>query len=155
MYAGFDVPIRRLTMASRSNIATKARKRAEADFATWLMMAKLGCFDGLPPTAQSFLIAYQGRLDTMSEAESTDLAIREVYAAYYTEMGGGGAAPERQVRKPTPDGNVIQLQKRSTAQSRRVSAHHWTTPSTRKMLRALLIFAAMVALIVLYRFVTH
>ena len=49
-------------MASRSNIATKARKRAEADFATWLMMAKLGGFDGLPPTAQSFLIAYQGRL---------------------------------------------------------------------------------------------
>ena len=149
------LPITRLTMASRSNIATKARKRAEADFTTWLMMAKLGGFDGLPPTAQSFLIAYRGRLDTMSEAESTDLAIREVYASYYTEMGGEGAAPERQVRKPTPDGNVIQLQKRRTAQSRPVSAHHLTTPSTRKMLRALLIFAAMVALIVLYRFVTH
>jgi hypothetical protein len=136
-------------MASRSNIATKARKRAEADFTTWLMMAKLGGFDGLPPTAQSFLIAYRARLDTMSEAESTELAIREVYAAYYTEMGGEGAAPEPQVRKPTPDGNVIQLQKRPSAQS--LSAHHSTTPSTRKMLRALLIFAAMVALIVLYR----
>jgi hypothetical protein len=88
-------------------------------------------------------------------AESTDLAIREVYVAYHNEMGGEGAAPERPVRKPTPDGNVIQLQKRPTAQSRPVSAHHSTTPSTRKILRALLIFAAMLALIVLYRFVTH
>jgi hypothetical protein len=29
-------------MASKSNIATKARKKAEADFATWLMTARLG-----------------------------------------------------------------------------------------------------------------
>jgi hypothetical protein len=33
-------------MASRSStsIAKKARSKAEADFATWLMMAKLGSF---------------------------------------------------------------------------------------------------------------
>src|SRR4029078_6681101 len=96
-------------MASRSNVATKARKRAEADFTIWLMMAKLGGFDGLPPTAQSFLNAYRARRDTMSEAGSTDLAIREVYAAYYTGMGGEGAAPERQVRKPTPVTNALTL----------------------------------------------
>jgi hypothetical protein len=36
-------------MASNSRrIAHKARAKAEADFATWLMMAKLGSFDDLP-----------------------------------------------------------------------------------------------------------
>jgi hypothetical protein len=79
-------------MASKSSIAKRARKKAEADFATWLMMAKLGSFDELPPNAQSFLTAYRARLQTMSEAESTALAVREVYAAYYSEMGGEGAA---------------------------------------------------------------
>jgi hypothetical protein len=38
----------RTTMASSSSIAKKARSKAEADFATWLMMAKLGGFADLP-----------------------------------------------------------------------------------------------------------
>ena len=44
-------------MSSSSNIsiAKKARTKAEADFVTWLMMAKLGSFDDLPSNAQSFL----------------------------------------------------------------------------------------------------
>jgi hypothetical protein len=89
-------------MASSSNtsIAKKARSKAEADFATWLMMAKLGSFDDLPPNAQKFLTNYRARLETMSEAESTVLAVREVYSAYYGEMGGVGAAPEPRARKP-------------------------------------------------------
>src|SRR5437588_5515604 len=103
-------------MGSRSNIAIKARRKAEADFATWLMMAKLGSFDELPPNAQSFLTAYRTRLETMSEAESTNLAIREVYAAYYSAMGGEGAAPEPQARKRREDGDVVQLQKRPKPQ---------------------------------------
>jgi hypothetical protein len=67
------------TMSSSSNtsIAKKARTKAEADFATWLMMAKLGGFDDLPSNAQSFLTDYRVRLETMSEAESTALAVRE------------------------------------------------------------------------------
>jgi len=77
-------------MPSRSNtsIAKKARAKAEADFATWLMMAKLGGFDDLPSNAQSFLTNYRTRLETISEAESTALAVHEVYSAYYSEMGG-------------------------------------------------------------------
>src|SRR5438876_7582871 len=84
----------RTTMSSSSNtsIAKKARTKAEVDFATWLMMAKLGGFDDLPSNAQSFLTNYRARLETMSEAESTALAVREVYSAYYSEMGGVGAA---------------------------------------------------------------
>ena len=55
--------------SSNTSIAKKARTKAEADFATWLMMAKLGGFDDLPPNAQSFLTNYRSRLETMSEAE--------------------------------------------------------------------------------------
>src|SRR5579871_3665044 len=96
-------PSNQTTMSRSSNtsIAKKARTKAEADFATWLMMAKLGGFDDLPPNAQSFLIDYRTRLESMSEAESTALAIREVYSAYYSEMGGVGAAPEPKARTAT------------------------------------------------------
>src|SRR6202790_1455042 len=97
-------------MASSSSIARKARSKAEADFATWLMMAKLGSFDDLPSNAQSFLTNYRARLEMMSEAESTVLAVREVYGAYYTEMGGVGTAPEPQARKPATEGNVVRVQ---------------------------------------------
>ncbi len=45
---------------------------------------------------RSFLTNHRTRLETMSEAESTLLAVREVYSAYYSEMGGVGAAPEPQ-----------------------------------------------------------
>src|SRR3981081_2603480 len=97
----------RTTMASSSSIARKARSKAEADFSTWLMMAKLGSFDDLPSNAQKFLTNYRARLGMMSEAESTVLAVREVYSAYYSDMGGMGAAPELQARKPTTEGSVV------------------------------------------------
>jgi hypothetical protein len=102
------------TMSSSSNasIAKKARTKAEADFATWLMMAKLGGFDDLPSSAQSFLTNYRTRLETMTEAESTALAVREVYSAYYSEMGRVGAAPEPKARTPTPEGNLVRSQRR-------------------------------------------
>ena len=73
-------------------------------FATWLMMAKLGGFDDLPSSAQSFLTNYRTRLETMSEVESTALAVLEVYSTYYSEMGGVGAASEPQARTPTTGG---------------------------------------------------
>jgi hypothetical protein len=57
--------------SSNTSIAKRARTKAEADFATWLMMAKLGGFDDLPSNAQGFLTNYRARLETMSEAEST------------------------------------------------------------------------------------
>jgi hypothetical protein len=136
-------------MASRSStsIANKARSKAEADFTTWLMMAKLGSFDDLPSNAQKFLTNYRARLEMMSEAESTVLAVREVYSAYYSEMGGVGAAPEPQARKPTTKGNKPQPAPPATRSS--------TGPMIRKYLPALLIFASMVALIVAYRLLTQ
>src|ERR1700737_4096873 len=142
-------------MASSSSIARKARSKAEADFATWLMMAKLGSFDDLPSNAQSFLTNYRARLETMSEAESTALAVREVYGAYYSEMGGVGAAPEPKARTPTTEGKVVRFQRRPKPQPGLSAARHSTRPRIRKSLPALLIFASMVALIVAYRFLAQ
>jgi len=144
-----------MASSSSTSIARKARSKAEADFATWLMMAKLGSFDNLPPNAQNFLNNYRTRLETMGEAESTLLAVREVYGAYYTEMGGVGAAPEPQARKPTTEGKVVRLQRVPKAKPARSAAHNSTGPMIRKSLPALLIFASMVALIVTYRFLTQ
>jgi hypothetical protein len=144
-----------MSSSSNTSIARKARTKAEADFATWLMMAKLGGFDDLLPNAQSFLTNYRTRLDTMSEAESTALAVREVYSAYYSEMGGAGAAPEPKARSATTEGKVVRLQRRPKLQPGLSAARHSTRPMIRKSLPALLIFASMVALIVEYRFLTQ
>jgi hypothetical protein len=140
-----------MSVSSNTRIANKARMKAEADFATWLMMAKLGGFDDLPSNAQSFLTDYRTRLETMSEAESTALAVREVYS----EMGGVGAAPEPKARTPTTEGKVVRFGRRPKPQPGLPAARHSTRPMIRKSLPALLIFASMVALIVAYRFLTQ
>ena len=144
-----------MSSSSNTRIAKRARTKAEADFATWLMMAKLGGFDDLPPNAQSFLTNYRTRLETMSEAESTAVAVREVYSAYYSEMGGVGAAPELKVHTLTTEGKVRRLQRGLKPQPGLPAARHSTIPMMRKSLPALLIFASMVALIVAYRFLTQ
>jgi hypothetical protein len=158
MNAGeFNGRTNRTTMSSSSNtsIAKKARTKAEADFATWLMMAKLGGFDDLPSNAQSFLSKYRTRLETMSEAESTALAVREVYSAYYSEMGGVGPAPEPKARTPTTEGKVVRSQRPPKPRPGLSAARHPTRPMIRKFLPALLIFASMAALIVAYRFLAQ
>jgi hypothetical protein len=141
--------------SSNASIAKKARMKAEADFATWLMMAKLGGFDDLPSNAQSFLTNYRTRLETMTEVDSTALAVREVYSAYYSEMGGVGAAPEPKPHTPTAEGKVVRLPKRPGRQPGASAARDSKRPTIRKSLPALLIFASMVALIVAYRFLTQ
>jgi hypothetical protein len=144
-----------MASSSSTSIAKKARSKAESDFATWLMMAKLGSFDDLPSNAQKFLTDYRTRLETMNEAESTMLAVHEVYSAYYSKMGGVGAAPEPQARKPTTGGNVVGSQRQPKTPRAQSARRNSTGPMISKSLRALLIFASMVALIVTYRFLTH
>jgi hypothetical protein len=144
-----------MSSTSNSRIAKKARTKAEADFATWLMMAKLGGFDDLPSNARNFLTNYRTRLETMSEAESTAVAVREVYGAYYREMGGVGAAPESKARTPTKEGKVRGFQRGPKPQPGPSAARHSAMPMIGKSLAALLIFASMVALIVAYRFLTQ
>ncbi|WP_247522845.1 hypothetical protein [Bradyrhizobium sp. 145] len=144
-----------MSSSSNASIAKRARTKAEADFATWLMMAKLGGFDDLPSSAQRFLTNYQTRLETMSEAESTALAIREVYSAYYSEMGGVGAAPEPKARTPTTEGKLVRSQRPPGPQPGQSAARPSTSPTTRKSLPALLIFASMLAVVVAFRFLAQ
>jgi hypothetical protein len=144
-------------MASRPSIriARKAQSKAEADFATWLMMAKLGSFDDLPPNAQAFLLSYRARLEGMSEAESKVVAVREIYVSYYSEMGGVGAPPELEALATSVDNGVVRAQSPRKPPPARLSAAASGRPAVRKSVPALLIFAAMVALIAAYKLLTN
>lgn len=143
-----------MSSSANTSIAKKARTKAEADFATWLMMAKLGGFDDLPSNAQSFLTNYRARLETMSEPDSTALAIREVYNAYYCEMGGVGAAPEPKNRTPTTEGKVVRSQSRPKPQPGLSGARPWTRSRVRTYV-PLLVFGGMVAVVVTFWFLTQ
>jgi hypothetical protein len=83
------------------------------------------------------------------------LAAREVYSAFYSEMGGVGEAPEPQARKPTAEDKIVKIQRPPKTQAAPSAARYSTGQMIRKSLPALLIFASMVALIVTYRFLTH
>ncbi|RIA02344.1 hypothetical protein OOZ54_23285 [Rhodopseudomonas palustris] len=156
----------RIAMASKSStiIARRARTRAEADFATWLMMAKLGSFDSLPENAQKVLNGYRERLDRMSEIESKTIAVRETYQAYYSDMGGTGEAPEPEPRSPPPADrgeavvdNVVRFKKPQKPKVTRIADRgaRPTPPSgTRRPIPALLIFAALCAIVVAWKFLT-
>ena len=153
----FASQIDQMNMTSRPSIriARRAHFKAESDFATWLMMAKLGSFDDLPPNAQGFLTSYRDRLERMSEAESKVAAVREVYASYYSEMGGLGAAPEVEAPTPSVDKVVVRTQGSRSPPPARLAAVPSGRPATRKSVPDLLIFAVMVALIAAYRFLTN
>ena len=144
-----------MSSSSNTSIAKKARTKAEADFATWLMIAKLGGFDDLPSNAQNFLINYPNPTQDHSEAESTALAISEVYSDYYRRMGGVGGPPELKPRTQTTNGKVVRSQGRPRPQPGLSAARHSTRPMIRKSLPALLIFASIVALTVAYRFLAQ
>jgi hypothetical protein len=133
----------------------KSRSKAESDFAIWLMMAKLGSFDDLAPNAQGFLTNYRARLERMSEAESKMMAVREVYSAYYSEMGGSGAAPEPEAPSTSVGDSAVRFQRPRKPQHAPPAAGASARPAARKSVPVLLIFAAMVALIAAYRFLAH
>lgn len=146
-----------------TTIARKARTRAEADFATWLMMAKLGSFDTLPENAQKVLNDYRERLERMSEIESKAIAVRETYQAYFSDMGGTGEAPEPEPRSAPTEAatdNVVRFQKPKPKPQPKVThaADRGARPAPqtgRKPVPALLIFAALVAVVVAWKFLTR
>ena len=98
---------------------------------------------------------YRARLEMMSEAESTVLAVREVYSAYYSEMGGVGAAPEPQARKLATEGKVVRFQRPAKPRPAPSTARAVGWLGDRKSVSAFLIFAGMVALIVGFKFLAH
>lgn len=133
------------------NVAKKAFAKAEADFATWLMMAKLGSFDDLPPDAQNWLMKYRSRLERTKEAEATRATIQEMYTAYYTEMGGGGEAPVPAADVAQSGEKVVALKDFRPARVSRLAA----SPSPARNGRSLqpfLIFAGMVAALAAAKF---
>ena len=136
-------------------IAKKAQAKAEADFATWLMLAKLGSFDDLSKDAQRWLEEYRARLAKVPESEAMVATIRDLYAAYYAEMGGQGDAPplaEHVATAPARD-NVVALKDARAARADR-AARPAATPSLLSKLAASpwVIFAGLVALIAVIKF---
>ena len=81
---------------SNLEIARRANDEARADFATWLMMAKLNSIDALPQQSQDFFAGYRALLARGKAAEASAAAettIQLVYRSYYSRMGGTGTAP--------------------------------------------------------------
>ena len=136
------------------SVAKKAFAKAEADFATWLMMAKLGSFDDLPPQAQTFLLSYRARLEKTKEAEATRATIQEMYLAYYQDMGGAGEAPElaRDVAPAEDKDKVVRLKDFRTAKVAQVTATAPIPRAGKVAVPPLLIFAGMVAAVVVVKF---
>lgn len=134
-----------MSKQSSASIARKAHARAEADFATWLMMAKLGSFDDLPQDAQRFLMSYRTRLEQkMTEAEATLVTTREIYVAYYAQMGGAGDVPDPARSVAVADDNVVDLKQARRAKVSRTTAG--SAPARSGLpVSPLLIFAGMVA----------
>lgn len=87
------------TTASNLDIAKQANAHARADFATWLMMAKLRSTGALPQDAQDFYSSYLKLLDKprITPEEAAEMTIRTVYKAYYANMGGTGTPPRIEV----------------------------------------------------------
>lgn len=134
-----------------ASIARKAHARARADFATWLMMAKLGSFDDLPPNARGWLTSYRTRLEQMSESDATSATIRDVYIAYYTDMGGAGDAPDPAPTGSRAEDKIVDLKDVRLAKASRAS-DRTATARSRRSVPPLLIFAGMVAALAVFKF---
>ena len=133
-----------------TSIARKAQAKAEADFATWLMLAKLGSFDDLPPDARSWLEGYRSRLERMPESEAMLATIREIYVAYYADMGGAGDAPALARNVGPAEENVVKLKDVRAAKVSRPAVS--TAPRSSLAFPPLLIFAGMVAALAAFKF---
>ena len=129
-------------------IARRADTRARADFATWKMMAKLNGASALPAEAQQFLASYKAMLEKMPESEASEATIALMYKAYYTEMGGAGAAPDVKARAPNPVAGNVTAFKRPAAQRPKPAAG----PQVKPRLPVALIFACLVVVYVGVRY---
>ena len=83
------------------------------------------------------------------------VVVREVYASYYDDMGGLGAAPEVEAPARSVDNGVVRSQIPRKPQPARLAADASDRSARRKSVPALLVFAAMVALIAAYWFLTN
>lgn len=139
------------TTDSNLEIARRANDEARADFATWLMMAKLKSTDALPQESQTFFAGYLALLARkQSEPAAAEATIQLVYRSYYARMGGTGTAPVIKTAprtKPMPDNND------NVTPFRRIKPNS-PPPREKKKLPVALIFIALVVLAVAWRYLS-
>jgi len=137
-----------LIKAADMLIARRADTRARADFATWKMMAKLNGASALPAEAQQFLASYKALLDKVPESEASEATITLMYKAYYTEMGGAGAAPDVKAQARAPATDNVTAFKRPAVQRTKPTLG----PEAKPRLPVALIFACLVVVYVGVRY---
>lgn len=141
------------TTDSNLEIAKRANDEARADFATWLMMAKLNSIDALPQESQSFFAGYRALLARGKQAESTaaEATVQLVYRSYYSRMGGTGTAP---IIKTAPRTRTMPDNYGDNVTPFRKIKPNPPPPREKKKLPVALIFIGLVALAVLYRYLS-
>ncbi len=143
------------TTASNLDIAKQANAHARADFATWLMMAKLRSVGALPQDAQDFYAGYLKLLEKpkMSADEAAEATIRIVYKSYYSKMGGTGSPPRIEAA-PSSSANPETVSRANNVTPFRkikTEAKPATGPA-KPALPVALIFVALCAIAVLIRY---
>lgn len=131
-------------------IARRADTRARADFATWKMLAKLNGTSALPQEAQDFLAAYRKYLKQMTEADASEATISLMYRSYYSEMGGGGAAPEIPARQSAPAPDNVTAFRRPAPKPKQAAVH--PVGAAKSKLPVTLIFICLVVVYVGIRY---
>lgn len=118
------------------------------------MIAKLNGASSLPANAQKFLASYKDRLQEMTEADATEATIRQMYAAYYKEMGGVGSPPEIRPTPVEPVTDNVTVFRRPTTKSRPSLRPNFNfgTPGQRPQLPVALIFTCLVIVYVGIRY---
>lgn len=139
-------------------IARRAFAQARADFATWQMMAKLRSESSLSPDAQAALADHDKLLQRRKTDEATALeqSVQSLYRRYYVDMGGTGLPPDSASLTPTIvsrqetqlyQDNVMPFRPRPKAKASRTTAQAGKRP-----MPVALIFAAMVGIAVLIKY---
>lgn len=145
------------TTASNLEIAKLANTHARADFATWLMMAKLGSTDALPQEAQTFHAGYVRLLERAgsTQEDAAETTIQLVYQSYYTKMGGTGAPPRIQPAPKTSAPSQSQTPTDNVTPFRRIKPSPpppANAAKPRSKLPVALIFLGLVAVAVLFHY---
>jgi hypothetical protein len=140
------------TTDSNLEIARRANDEARADFATWLMMAKLKSIDALPQESQTFFAGYLALVARKQpEPAAAEATIQLVYRSYYARMGGTGTAPIIKTAsrsKTMPDNNDSNV-----TPFRRIKPST-PPPREKKKLPVALIFIGLVVLAVAWRYLS-
>lgn len=149
------------TTDSNLEIARRANDEARADFATWLMMAKLNSITALPDEAQTFFAGYRALIaagtqsgSTAAESTAAEATIQTVYRSYYARMGGTGTAPViKPAQKPKLMSDQNPQHRDNVTPFRRIKKDA-PPPREKKKLPVALIFIGLVVLAIAWRYLS-